>query len=54
MVVAQISDRKRWREAGVRFCKRKSGVSISTVQDILNGVPVKLSTLETFAQAMKN
>jgi len=53
MVVAEISDRKRWRKAGVRHGKRKSGLSPNTVSDILNGVPVKDSTLRTFAQAMK-
>ena len=53
MVVADISDRKRWREAGVRYCTRKSGLSPNTVSDILNGVPVKVSTLGAFAQAMK-
>lgn len=54
MVVADISDRKRWREAGVRFGKRKSGLSPNTVSDILNGVPVKVSTLTTFMRAMKD
>ena len=54
MVVANISDRKRWRDQGVRYCLRKSGLSPNTVSDILNGVPVKVSTLRTFAQAMEN
>jgi hypothetical protein len=53
MVVADISDRKRWRDQGVRYCQRKSGLSPNTVSDILNGVPVKVSTLTTFMRAMK-
>jgi hypothetical protein len=54
MVVADISDRKRWREAGVRYGQRKSGLSPNTVSDILNGVPVEVSTLTTFMRAMKD
>lgn len=54
MAVADISDRKKWREAGVRYGRRKSGLSPNTVSDILNGVPVKHSTLATFALAMKS
>ena len=53
MVVADISDRKRWRDQGVRYCKRKSGLSINTVRDILDGNPVKVATLKIFAQAME-
>jgi len=52
MVVADISERKRWREAGVRNCQRKSGLSINTVRDILSGNEVKLTTLEIFVRAM--
>jgi hypothetical protein len=52
--VADPSDRKRWRNQGVRFCKRKSGLSPNTVSNILNGVPVKVSTLTTFMRAMKD
>jgi hypothetical protein len=54
MVVADISDRKRWREGGVRYGQRKSGLSPNTVSDILNGVPVKVSTLTTFMRTMKD
>ncbi len=54
MVVAEISDRKKWREAGVRYCQRKSGLSINTVRDILDGKPVKVSTLAAFVRAMKD
>jgi hypothetical protein len=54
LAVADISDRKRWRDQGVRYCQRKSGLSPTTVSSILNGVPVKVSTLGTFARAMEN
>jgi hypothetical protein len=53
MEVAEISDREKWRLAGVRHGARKSGLSPNTVQDILNGVPVKVETLATFSRAMK-
>jgi hypothetical protein len=54
MVAADISDRKRWREAGIRHGMRKSGLSQTVVSAILNGVPVEASTLRTFAQAMED
>jgi hypothetical protein len=54
MVVADISDRKRWRDQGVRYCQRKSGLSINTVRAILDGNEVKVSTLAAFVRAMKD
>jgi hypothetical protein len=50
--VADVSDRKRWRDQGVRYCQRKSGLSINTVRDILDGRPVKASTLASFRRAI--
>ncbi len=52
MAVADVSDRKRWRDEGVRYCQRKSGLSINTVRDILDGEPVKVDTLAIFSRAM--
>ena len=52
MIVADASDRRRWRDQGVRYCQRKSGLSINTVAKILDGIPVKISTVETFRRAM--
>lgn len=53
MLVAEASERKLWREAGLRCGTRKSGLSPNTVSAILNGVPVKVSTLKIFAVAMR-
>jgi hypothetical protein len=53
MVVADISDRREWRKLGVRCCQRKSGLSINTVRNILDGKPVKLLTLKMFVQVMR-
>ena len=50
--VADISERKRWRDQGVRYCQRKSSLSINTVRDILEANPVKVSTLAAFMRAM--
>jgi hypothetical protein len=52
MSVADVSDRKRWRDQGVRYCQRKSGLSPTTVRNILDGTPVKVVTLETFTRAL--
>jgi hypothetical protein len=52
MGVADVSDRKRWRDQGVRYCQRKSGLSPSTVSKILNGEEVKIGTLTTLTRAM--
>jgi hypothetical protein len=54
MAVADIADRKRWRGVGVRYCKRKSGLSINTVRAILDGNEVKVSTLAAFVRAMNS
>jgi len=53
MVVADLSDRNRWRKAGVRFAMRKSGLSQKAVSAIFNGEPVRIVTLVTFARAME-
>jgi hypothetical protein len=54
MAVANDSDRKKWKEAGLRFGMRKSGLSQKAVSAILNGQPVRLSTLATFARAIQD
>ena len=48
MVVAEASDRRRWKKAGVRNLMRKSRLSQKAVYAILNGQPARLSTLATF------
>jgi len=53
MVVADISDRKKWRQTGVRYGMRRSGLSQKAVSAILRGEPVRIVTLETFARAME-
>jgi len=53
MVVADTSDRKRWKKAGIRYGARKSNLSPNTVQAILNGMPVKPTTLATFRRAIE-
>jgi len=52
LVVADPSDRKRWRAIGVRVLIRKSGLSPTTVYAILDGEPVRRQTLLTFRRAM--
>jgi hypothetical protein len=52
-VVADPSDRKRWRHTGVRNGMRRSGLSQKAVSAILNGEPVRLVTLRTFKRAME-
>src|SRR5260370_5797893 len=51
MVIAEASDRKRWRASGVRIAIRKSGLSPTTVYRIIDGKPVRQQTLQTFARA---
>src|SRR6266850_2304596 len=45
MVVAEASDRKRWKKIGVRELMRKSKLSQKAVYSIMNGQPVRRSTL---------
>lgn len=45
MVVADASDRKRWKKIGVRQIMRKTGLSQKAVYAILIGKPVRLQTL---------
>jgi hypothetical protein len=52
MVVAEPSDRKRWKKIGVRRLIRKSVLSQKTVYAILDGQPVRLRTLATFRRAI--
>ena len=52
MVVAEISDRRRWKKAGVRKLIRKSRLSQKAVYAIINGEPVRRATLETLLRAI--
>jgi hypothetical protein len=52
MVVAESSDRNRWKKAGLRQIIRKSGLSQKAVYGIINGQPVRLSTLAIFKRAL--
>jgi hypothetical protein len=53
MCVADVSDRRRWRQIGVRNGMRRSGLSQRAVSAILRGEPVRVSTLATFSRAMQ-
>jgi hypothetical protein len=53
MCVADPSDRRRWRQIGVRNGMRRSGLSQKAVSAILNGEPVRIVTLATFKRAME-
>ena len=52
MVVADVSDRKKWRASGVRAAIRKSGLSPTTVYAIFEGKPVRRSTLVNFMRSV--
>jgi hypothetical protein len=52
MVVAELSDRNRWKKVGVRQIIRKSGLSQKAVYAIVSGQPVRLGTLATFRRAI--
>jgi hypothetical protein len=52
MVIARETDRKRWRKLGVRHLMRKSGLSQKTVYAILDGEPVRRTTLANFMRAV--
>ena len=52
MAVAEPADRKRWQEIGVRSLMRKSGLSQKAVYAIIEGKPVRKSTLASFQRAM--
>lgn len=53
MVIATPSDRKRWKEVGVRGMMRKSKLSQKTVYAIIDGRPVRLRTLANFRSAVE-
>jgi hypothetical protein len=48
MVIAEASDRRRWKQAGVRNLIRKSRLTQKAVYAIIDGQPVRLTTLATF------
>jgi hypothetical protein len=52
MVVADVSDRKRWKKIGVRQIIRKSGLTQKPVYAIINRQPVRKSTLAVFRRAV--
>jgi hypothetical protein len=54
MSVADLSDRRRWRQTGIRSGMRRSGLSQKAVSAILKGEPVRAATLATFSRAMKD
>jgi hypothetical protein len=52
MVIADSPDRKRWRKLGIRYLRRKSDLSQKAVYAILDGKPVRRSTLVNFMRAV--
>ena len=52
LVVAEPSERKRWSSIGVRRLMRKSGLSQKAVYAIIEGEPVRRSTLGTFRSSV--
>jgi hypothetical protein len=52
MVIADSPDRKRWRKLGVRHLMRKSGLTQKPVYAILDGDPVRWTTLVNFMRAV--
>lgn len=48
LVVAEASDRRRWKQMGMRNLIRKSRLSQKAVYSIVTGQPVRRNTLETF------
>jgi hypothetical protein len=52
MIIADLSDRNRWKRFGVREMMRKSRLSQKTVYAIINGQTVRPSTLATFRRAV--
>lgn len=53
MVVAELSDRSKWKKLGVRTLIRKSGLSQKAVYTLLAGKPVRPQTLVTFKRAVR-
>lgn len=52
MAVAEAPDRRRWKKVGVRSLIRKSGLSQKAVYAIINGKPIRRSTLVIFRRAL--
>jgi hypothetical protein len=52
MVIADSPDRKRWRKLSIRYLRRKSDLSQKAVYAILDGKPVRRSTLVNFMRAV--
>ena len=52
LVVADPSERKRWSSIGVRSLMRRSGLSQKAVYAIIEGGPVRRSTLGTFRSSV--
>ena len=47
-IVADASDRRRWKKIGVRMLIRRSMLSQKAVYEIIQGQPVRRLTLATF------
>ena len=54
MVVAEASDRKKWKKLGVRRLIRESGLTQKPVYAILAGSPVRPRTFAIFRRAVEN
>jgi len=52
LVVASVSDRNRWKKAGVCRMMRKSNLSQKTVYAIIEGQPARRQTLATYKRPM--
>jgi len=52
LVVAEPSDRKKWKKIGVRCLMRKSALSQKAVYAMIEGDPVRRGTLAAFRRAV--
>jgi hypothetical protein len=52
LVIAEVSDRLRWKKSGVRKLIRKSRLSQKAVYAILDGEPVRRKTLVNFMRVV--
>jgi hypothetical protein len=53
LVVAETSDRRKWKRTGIRRLMRKSGLSQKAVYAIINAEPVRRATLQTFRRTIE-
>jgi hypothetical protein len=52
LVIAEAVDRRRWARLGVRELMRRSKLSQKTIYAIVDGKPVRRSTLVNFMRAI--